>query len=593
MKLILTVCSGLLFTTTLLAQLPVSQTATNKSFVLEELTGIHCQYCPDGHKIANQIKAANPTRVVLVNIHSGGYAAPSAGEPDFRTANGTALDAFFNPSGYPAGSAQRRDSDSDGKIAIGRGSWTSIANTVLAETSPLNMAMEATIDASTRVVTINVQMFYTTPYAGGTTHKLNIGILQNNVESAQSGSSYNPSAILPNGNYLHQHIFRGFVNANGNAGVAIDASTVGVITETVTYTLPASINGVPLEIGDLEFFAFVGPGMNTASTSAIITGTEVVPTYTNVPPATASLNSILGTYNVCSGQTISPVVKVTNTGEAITSLDFSSSINGGTPTVYNWTGNIPDFGSAEITLPAMAFTPIGTNNLQVTITAVNGGTGNVGSTAVQTKPITIGTLAINNNVTVKMTTDRYGSEITWKIFNSTGTQVGAGGPYTDAAASGAFPQADVVLNLPNNDCYKAVVYDSYGDGFDSGYGNGNFDVTSLGNIVMNVATFNTSEASDVAKMQATAGLNDLANEIGLSIYPNPASTLLNVEFNANNSDYSIEVLDLTGRSLSLNTYSKLNGNQNIKLSVADLNTGNYIIKITTNGVSSIQKFVVL
>lgn len=54
------------------AQLPVSTTPTNRKVVIEEFTGIKCQYCPDGHKIANTIKASKaPGEVILVNIHTG------------------------------------------------------------------------------------------------------------------------------------------------------------------------------------------------------------------------------------------------------------------------------------------------------------------------------------------------------------------------------------------------------------------------------------------------------------------------------------------------------------------------------------------
>lgn len=60
----------------------VSTAPANKNVVLEEYTGINCGYCPDGHKIANQIAAANPGRVVLINIHQGGFANDI---PDYRT----------------------------------------------------------------------------------------------------------------------------------------------------------------------------------------------------------------------------------------------------------------------------------------------------------------------------------------------------------------------------------------------------------------------------------------------------------------------------------------------------------------------------
>ena len=74
------------------AQKWVKTTPQNKNVILEEFTGIHCGYCPDGHKIANNIVTSNPGRVFLINIHSGSFAVPAAGEPDFRTDAGTAID---------------------------------------------------------------------------------------------------------------------------------------------------------------------------------------------------------------------------------------------------------------------------------------------------------------------------------------------------------------------------------------------------------------------------------------------------------------------------------------------------------------------
>ena len=138
---------------------PVSQTVESKNVVLEELTGIYCGYCPDGHKIAQVIADANPGRIVLVNIHAGGFAVPSTGDVDLRTTDGTTIDNWMDPSGYPSGSVQRKVSG--GEIPQNRGDWSGMVNTVLAQTSPVNVALDATIDATTRVVTVNVEMYYT------------------------------------------------------------------------------------------------------------------------------------------------------------------------------------------------------------------------------------------------------------------------------------------------------------------------------------------------------------------------------------------------------------------------------------------------
>src|SRR5690606_11327986 len=63
----------------------VSTEPQNKKAILEEFTGVNCQYCPDGHAIAEQILNNNPGNAFAINIHSGGYAIPSGSQPDFRT----------------------------------------------------------------------------------------------------------------------------------------------------------------------------------------------------------------------------------------------------------------------------------------------------------------------------------------------------------------------------------------------------------------------------------------------------------------------------------------------------------------------------
>ena len=54
----------------LFAQSFVSTTAENKNVVLEEFTGIHCGYCPDGHVMAQNFSNANPGDVVVINLHT-------------------------------------------------------------------------------------------------------------------------------------------------------------------------------------------------------------------------------------------------------------------------------------------------------------------------------------------------------------------------------------------------------------------------------------------------------------------------------------------------------------------------------------------
>ena len=133
------------------AQTFVNTTPENKNIVLEEFTGIHCTYCPDGHVLAQTLYNNNPGDVVLVNIHVGSYASPYPGEPDFRTSFGTAIDAQAGVSGYPAGTINRHQftMTQGGGTAMSRSDWGTAGNMILTEASPVNVATISNIDVGT------------------------------------------------------------------------------------------------------------------------------------------------------------------------------------------------------------------------------------------------------------------------------------------------------------------------------------------------------------------------------------------------------------------------------------------------------------
>ena len=57
----------------LISQNIVTVNPQYKSTILEEFTGIHCGYCPDGHVIASGMYDANPDRVILINIRPNSF----------------------------------------------------------------------------------------------------------------------------------------------------------------------------------------------------------------------------------------------------------------------------------------------------------------------------------------------------------------------------------------------------------------------------------------------------------------------------------------------------------------------------------------
>ena len=180
------------------AQLPVSTAPQNKKAVLEEFTGVYCGYCPDGHFRANNIYLADPTNVVLINIHSGGYANVATGEPDLKTPAGNAIDPMtgMNILGYPAGDVNRtnfgnattptlsQQTVTPWGMAQSRGTWATTVPTIKSQSAYCNVALQGTIDAQTRVLTVQAQVYYTanSPVA---TNSLNIVLLEDAITGPQ------------------------------------------------------------------------------------------------------------------------------------------------------------------------------------------------------------------------------------------------------------------------------------------------------------------------------------------------------------------------------------------------------------------------
>ncbi len=246
-----------------------------RKVVLEEYTGIHCTYCPDGHKRANDYKALHPNDVFIINIHQGQYATPGAGEPDFTTSFGNALAAQTGLTGYPAGTVNRHLFGTNTTTATDRGTWATNGNLILAMPTYVTLGINANINSTTRLLTVNVTSNYLAN--GPALNMMNVALIQNNVQGPQTGgSTYNPTQVLPNGKYNHGHMLRHLIT--GQWGDSITVTTNGTtFQKTYTYTLPASINGVNLDLTSVDVVAFITEGKQE-----IITGAEAVLTTYSV-----------------------------------------------------------------------------------------------------------------------------------------------------------------------------------------------------------------------------------------------------------------------------------------------------------------------
>ncbi len=380
------------------SQLPVSTTAANKNVVLEEYTGIYCVYCPDGHKIANQIKAANSSRVVLINVHTGGYAAPTGADPDFRTTFGTALAGQTGLTGYPSGTVNRHVF-SGTATASSRSVWTANSTTILGQSSYANVALEGSLDVATRVLTVNTEVYITG--TAPSSLKLNVALLQNNLAGPQTGgATYNPTQINSAGDYIHGHMLRHLIT--GQWGDTITTTSTGtLISRTYTYTIPADLNGIPFNLGDLELAAFIAEG-----NQEIITGANGPIAYV-IPPGSSmvdlsSASAITAPSSYCSSSIV-PSVVITNAGtNTLDTFEVSYSLNGGTPVTMPVYTTLAANASTTVNFPAATLSA-GSNTIEFNCNVDNAATyvelSTINNTSLSSEMITVSNTAITGAVT--------------------------------------------------------------------------------------------------------------------------------------------------------------------------------------------------
>ena len=452
---------------TLHAQTPtfVSTTPSNKNVVLEEFTGKGCQYCPDGHRIGNELAANNPNKVFLINIHTGPYAN---GTPNYTTIFGAALANQTGISGYPAGTVNRHIfpnlNENTNKTILNRSKWASAANTILGQTSYVNVAAQSTIDFDTRILTVNVEIYYTgNSPATITTNRLNVALLQDNILGPQTGMAANPTQVI-GGQYNHQHMLRHLLT--GQWGDTITTTTQGsFVTKQYTYTIPAHLNNITYELPDLEVIVFIAEGQQE-----IITGAKSSMAYVNSKPDMPRSKES-ETYN-CENVRMEHTIRNLWNEQNITSLGFEYTY-GGTTYPYEWEGNIAAGTTGTVLSPV--FPIVSGISLAVTarLVTVNGGEAPVQSSSALTFRKTVYKVS-SNPVIFKFVTDKYASESSYKFFNDNGAVIKSEGPWADANDT---ISRIIELRFTSEGCYKLEVYDEYGDGINSSqYGRGYLEI---------------------------------------------------------------------------------------------------------------------
>lgn len=529
----------------------VSTTPENKKAILEEFTGIYCVYCPEGHAIAEQILTQNPGNAFAINIHQGGYAAPSGGDPDFRTPWGNAIAGQTGLAGYPAATVNRhvfpgRSQGASGTTAMNRNYWKTSALEIIATPSYLNMAVEASIDIETRLLTVHVEAYYTGS-SPESTNLLNVALLQNNTKGPQTGGG-------SGNNYNHMRRLVDLIT--GQWGETITTTSAGsFVDKTYTYTIPADYNGISAILPDMEIVVFM-----TETHQEIISGNGTFPALLGLEyEHDAGILSISNVDRTCTN-VIAPTVTIQNNGEdTITEMDVEYKINGETH-VYNWTGSLSSLHTVTIDLPEVTFNLQANNDLDIKIlnSDQNPSNNNMSMDFLSAPD------SQTNNLVLTINTDGKGAQTRWIIKNSSNQTIKQGNGY------GNNQTYEIDIELPGNDCYSLRVLDTGNDGGASislADGNGNVLIESDGNY---------GGGFTKAFSKGALGVND-QQIVEVNVYPNPTTGIVNL-VSGKNID-NVNVYDVSGRLVK--TVNKISSDKSV-LDLSNLANGTYILKIQTD-----------
>jgi hypothetical protein len=180
-----------------------------RKVLLEEFTGHQCPNCPDGTKMAEELKAYYGDQLIIMSVHAGWFARPLDGtfSNDYRTEEGEALNDFFGCINYPIGMVNRTDYENS--RLLGYSAWGGAIQAITElppayiielelDDTPDNAGLDISVDVTSLINCINE-------------YHLSVFIIEDGIISPQrtNDPDYTTGIIE---DYEHNHMLRKGVN---------------------------------------------------------------------------------------------------------------------------------------------------------------------------------------------------------------------------------------------------------------------------------------------------------------------------------------------------------------------------------------------
>jgi hypothetical protein len=228
-------------------------------------------------------------------------------------------------------------------------------------------------------------------------------------------------------------------------------------------------------------------------------------------------------------------------------------------------------------LPLIPITLNEEKTLNVSVEQVNGEASTIAS-QLSLKVKKDLSFANSYSLVLKLWQDQYGSETTWALFGSDQEVVSAGGPYGDLPNSGTKLHT-INLDVLQDDVYRFEIYDAFGDGINSGYGSGKYEIWAEDSKI--VSSNGKFGSKDIKLISVTSGVSTRNISTSDLIVYNYGE---NLHLISPDPITHVAIYDLLGKQvISRKDVSNF-------LSLKELEKGIYLVKVLTQtGVEKVVK----
>jgi hypothetical protein len=206
--------------------------------------------------------------------------------------------------------------------------------------------------------------------------------------------------------------------------------------------------------------------------------------------------------------------------------------------------------------------------------------------------VTNGTAPTGTDLTLTITFDNYPEETSWTLKTSGGSSVAAGGTYASQADGSTI---NIPINGLADDCYVFTMLDTYGDGMCCSYGSGSYTLKVTGGVtIVTGGTFTSSAVTNFcipySPSSYAATTNSVDNVIpkpAVNVYPNPASSYINVQVANAKANGMISIYSATGALVKV---VEMDENES-EVDISELPSGLYLITVETKKEAITKQFI--